>query len=225
MLHTKDIASLAHSAGTVELKTLTDEGSFEGYASVFNVVDQGEDIVLPGAFTKTLKKRPASGVKMLLQHDWGNLVGVWDEIKEDEKGLYVKGHLLLDLHNAQQAHILLKAGALDAMSIGYRTVKSTRDDQNGPRKLVEVDLWEVSLVTFPMNPAAKVRGVKGEWNEREIEGYLREAGLPKEFAKNVVLHGVKRARELSGDRRDADNGTKELLGSLARAQQLFTSKG
>ena len=128
----------------------------EGYASLFGVVDRGGDVVLSGAYAASLKRLAATGgrVRMLWQHDPAQPIGVWDEVREDGRGLWVKGRLLTDLARGREAAALLAAGALDGLSIGYRTVRSERGPQ-GRRMLAEVELWEVSLVTFPMLPAAR----------------------------------------------------------------------
>lgn len=125
----------------------------EGYASLFGAPDQGGDIVAPGAYTKSLSADRR--VKMLWQHDPGEPIGIWDEITEDATGLYVKGRLLGDVARAREAAALLEAGAIDGLSIGYRTVRAQKSD-TGQRLLSEVELWEVSLVTFPMLPEARV---------------------------------------------------------------------
>lgn len=129
----------------------------EGYASVFGVADQGGDVVQPGAYGASLKRIRAEGrrVKMLWQHDPGQPIGVWDEVYEDATGLRVKGRVLTELEKGREAAALLAAGAIDGLSIGYRTLRAERDGK-GRRLLAEVDLWEVSLVTFPMLPDARV---------------------------------------------------------------------
>jgi HK97 family phage prohead protease len=128
---------------------------FSGYASVFNVVDRGQDIIRPGAFLSSLKNRGFKGIKILWQHDPKEIVGTLDEIYEDAKGLFIKGRLLLDVSKAKEAQKLMQEEALDGLSIGFHTLKShMRED--GVRILNEVDLWEVSLVTFPMNEQARV---------------------------------------------------------------------
>lgn len=130
-------------------------GAFAGYASVFHRVDRGGDRVLPGAFQRSIAQRGARGVRLLWQHDPGAPIGVIDEIGEDGRGLFVKGRLLLDVGRGRDAHALLRGAAIDGLSIGYRTLLSDRD-KDGVRNLREIDLWEVSLVTFPMQPAARV---------------------------------------------------------------------
>lgn len=133
--------------------TVSDALVIEGYASLFGAPDQGGDIVEAGAYTGSLKT--PRRVKMLWQHDPREPIGIWDEITEDATGLYVKGRLLEDVARAREAAALLQAGAIDGLSIGYRTVRAHKDD-TGRRLLSEVELWEVSLVTFPMLPEARV---------------------------------------------------------------------
>jgi len=136
---------------------LTDGQVIEGYASLFGLTDQGGDAVLPGAFSGSLARLAARGdkVRMLWQHDPTRPIGVWDEVHEDAKGLWVKGRLLPDVAQAREAAALIQAGAIDGLSIGYRTIRAERD-KAGRRALAEVELWEVSLVTFPMLTEAKV---------------------------------------------------------------------
>lgn len=124
-----------------------------GYASLFDKVDQGGDRVARGAYRASLAK--GGGVKMLWQHDPAQPIGIWDEIREDERGLWVAGRLLPQVARAKEAAALIEAGALDGLSIGYR-VKRAERDREGRRILYEVDLWEVSLVTFPMLSQARV---------------------------------------------------------------------
>lgn len=141
---------------------VTDNAVIEGYASLFGETDQGGDVVQPGAYATSLKALAAAGrqVKMLWQHDPAQPIGVWDEVREDARGLYVKGRLLESVARGREAQALVEAGAIDGLSIGYRTVTAGRDEK-GRRLLTELELWEVSLVTFPMLPSARVAG-KGE---------------------------------------------------------------
>lgn len=135
--------------------------TFEGYASLFGRADLGNDIVLPGAFAASLARRGAGGVKLLWQHDPGEPIGVWDEIREDARGLFVRGRLIPELARAREARALLTSGALDGLSIGFRTEKARTDPRRGVRELIAVDLWEISLVTFPLLPEARVSAAKG----------------------------------------------------------------
>jgi uncharacterized protein len=142
----------------------------EGYASLFGKTDQGGDVVRQGAYAASLKRLGAKGgrVKMLWQHDPAQPIGVWDEVREDATGLWVKGRILPEVEKGREAAVLLAAGAIDGLSIGYRTVKAERDGK-GQRLLSELELWEVSLVTFPMLPearvAAKADALDDDWRD------------------------------------------------------------
>lgn len=149
-------------AADIDVKSVSDEGEFTGYASVFNVEDLGRDIVLPGAFTKSLQRRPAGKVKMLRGHDTDEPIGIWLDLGEDKRGLRAKGKLILDTVKGRETHALMRAGALDGLSIGFRTVKDRFDRAKGLRYLEEIDVPEISVVTFPMNPRAVVASVKGQ---------------------------------------------------------------
>ncbi|MGK7652582.1 HK97 family phage prohead protease [Roseovarius sp. B08] len=142
--------------------TVKDGTVIEGYASFFGDEDRGGDIVEKGAYAASLKRLSAEGrqVRMLWQHDPTQPIGVWDEVREDARGLYVKGRLLDTVERAREAAALLEANAIDGLSIGYRTLKAVKNDK-GQRLLKELELWEVSLVTFPMLSSARV-GAKGE---------------------------------------------------------------
>lgn len=160
------------------------EGSrIEGYASLFGARDQGGDVVQPGAYGASLAALAASGrqVKMLWQHDPAQPIGVWDEVREDSTGLYVKGRLLTEVERGREAAALLAAGAIDGLSIGYRARRAEKDAA-GRRLLHEIELWEVSLVTFPMLPEARV-AAKGETPEAAI---LREMAAAFEAARREL---------------------------------------
>ena len=158
---------------------LDDGVLIEGYASLFGKCDQGGDVVQTGAYAASLAKISDAGgtVKMLWQHDPAQPIGVWDEVREDAQGLYVKGRILADVDKGREAIALIDAGAIDGLSIGYRTVKAAKDGK-GRRLLSELELWEVSLVTFPMLPDARV-AAKGDAPEgdqmREMAAALRKA--------------------------------------------------
>jgi HK97 family phage prohead protease len=141
---------------------VTDGVVVSGYASLFGKRDQGGDVVQPGAYAASLAALAAGGrrVKMLWQHDPSQPIGVWDEVREDATGLWVKGRILSEVERGREAAALLAAGAIDGLSIGYRTRRAERDGK-GQRLLSELELWEVSLVTFPMLPEARV-SAKGE---------------------------------------------------------------
>ena len=136
------------------------EGEFEGYASVFGIEDQGHDIVASGAFRRSLRARGIGNVKLLFQHDAREPIGVWRDIHEDTRGLFVRGRILPELQRGRNVLALMRAGALDGLSIGYQVVRSQTDRKTGIRTLIDVDLWEISIVTFPLLSAARVTRVK-----------------------------------------------------------------
>ena len=144
---------------------VSEDAVIEGYASLFGQVDQGSDVVQRGAYRGSLDGLSKAGqrVKMLWQHDPAQPIGVWDEVREDDKGLWVKGRLLEVTQKGREAAELIRAGAMDGLSIGYRTKRAVKNDK-GQRVLTELELWEVSLVTFPMLPSARVaaKGVDPE---------------------------------------------------------------
>jgi HK97 family phage prohead protease len=132
-------------------------GQFDGYASLFGVPDLARDVVLAGAFQDSLAQRGgAGGVRLLWQHDPREPLGVFTHIQEDRRGLYVRGALNLQVGRGQDLFALLRQGAVAGLSIGYKPVRARRDALTGQRHLLQVDLWEVSLVTFPLLPAARV---------------------------------------------------------------------
>lgn len=137
--------------------TVTDDAVIEGYASLFGQVDQGSDVVQKGAYRASLAQLKSAGqrIKMLWQHDPAQPIGVWDEVREDARGLWVKGRLLESTQKGRESAELIRAGAIDGLSIGYRTKRAVKNDK-GQRLLTELELWEVSLVTFPMLPSARV---------------------------------------------------------------------
>lgn len=179
---------------SVEVKEMDKDGEFEGYGSVFNVVDQGSDIVLPGAFTQSLVSYPAEKVKMLWQHTPSEVIGKWIEMREDDRGLYVHGRLLQSIRKGKEAYELLKEGIIEGLSMGYRTKEYEIDRELGVRKLKRVDLREVSVVTFPMNERSLIQRVKSGVfpTEREFEQMLtRDAGFSAQQAKAIVANGYK----------------------------------
>lgn len=185
-----------------------DAGEIEGYGSVFDVVDDGGDIVAPGAFTNSL--RAGRKVKMLFQHDPNRVIGTWSEIEEDGKGLRVKGKLLVNTTGGRDAYEQVKAGAIDGLSIGYRSLKSV--DRNGKRAILQADLWEVSLVTFPMNEMARIDAVKAAaMSEREMERTLtQDAGLSRSVARRLMAGGYDAVKAMQ----DAGDGAEDLAALL-----------
>lgn len=207
-----------------EVKAADDAGrSFEGYGSVFGVLDSYADIVAKGAFKRTLKEHRQKGraPALLWQHDPSKPIGVYDEMREDETGLFVKGHLS-DTQLGREAYALLKDGALSGLSIGFRTLKSKIDDESGIRTLTELELWEVSLVTFPANDAARVTAVKADGTlptEREFEHFLRDAGFTRDHAKAIISKGYRLTRR---EAMSSDEACEELLVLLKQGTAILT---
>ena len=157
-------------------------GQFSGYASLFGLPDLGRDVVMPGAFADSLVERGAAGVRMLWQHEAGEPIGTWVSISEDPRGLKVVGRLNLAVARAREVHALMRGGAVDGLSIGFRTRMAVADRRAGVRRLLKLDLWEISVVTFPMLPQARVSAVKranpapdGERTPTALERSIRRA--------------------------------------------------
>lgn len=136
------------------------EGRIRGYASLFGVLDLGRDVVLPGAFRESIARRGAEGIRLLWQHQPSEPVGRWTRIEEDRRGLIVEGELDLALPKARDLFALIQRGGLDGLSIGYRSESERRDPATGIRNLEKIDLWEISLVSFPLLPQARLHDVK-----------------------------------------------------------------
>ncbi len=199
------------------LNDIGQEGSFSGYASLFGQVDLGKDRVERGAFARSLRQRGAGGVRMLFQHDPAQPIGSWDEIREDERGLFVRGRLALGASRAREVLDLLRQGALDGLSIGFKTVRARAEGNTGVRRILEADLWEISVVTFPMLPGARIAEVKAAPGRlpttRQFERWLtRDAGLTRAEARCVIARGFTELRR----ERDAALHTKDELAGLIR---------
>jgi HK97 family phage prohead protease len=135
-------------------------GVFAGYASMFNVADQSGDIVLPGAFHISLIRRPAEDIRMLFQHDPAEPIGTWLEVRETPRGLYVLGRLNKSVQRGRELLALLECGGIDGLSIGFKTIRAGKNKTGSNRLISQIDLWEISLVTFPMLESARVSAVK-----------------------------------------------------------------
>lgn len=208
----------------LSVKDLTDEGTFEGYGSIFGNVDSYGEKVMPGAFVASLAKhrREGSSVLMLWQHNPDEPIGVWDDLAEDAKGLWGKGRLIMEVQKAREVHALMKAKAIGGLSIGYREVKVTPD--SNIRNLEELDLREISPVSFPANRRARISAVKSAEDLREfftkgenpplnlIEEVLRDAGFPNALATAFVSAGKSAFRH--GDHGDEAKRAADFLKSL-----------
>lgn len=196
-----------------------DAGTLEGYASVFGPpADRHGDVIAPGAFKASLASGDAP--LMLWSHDLSEPIGAWTDVREDSKGLHVKGRLTLETRRGAEAYALLKDGALNGLSIGFRAV-AFEEQADGGRLLTEIDLAEISLVTLPSASRARVSSVKsGEITPRIVEGILRDAGLSKAMAAGIVARGFRGAQE---DRREAESAAfKSLVTTINAATQRLT---
>ena len=173
-------------------------GLFQGYGSIFGNKDLGGDIIEDGAFAKSIGKKGAKAVKLIYQHKSDEPIGVFDEIIEDKKGLRVKGRLAMGTQRGREVHELMKMGALDGLSIGYRVdPKGVEYDEKGKtRRIKSVDLMEISAVTFPMNPKARVEAVKGtDRSVREWETFFRDEGNLSRSEAKAAANAVSKALE------------------------------
>lgn len=220
---TKSVADeVEHKALTFDVKALSADGEFEGYAAYFGNVDTYGDVVAPGAFARTLKAKGASGIKLLVDHDSTKRVGILLEAGEDARGLKVKGKIVAEKQIGAETLIDLRTGMLDSMSIGYRTVSDRVDRKTGVRTIEEVDLFEVSFVPFPANPKARVTAVKSDvvdlrdrlaagdrLTEREMERLFKSClDLSNAEAERAVRVNVKAGR--------GDPGIKQPIADFAR---------
>ena len=181
---------------------ISEDGTFTGYGSIFDESpDSYGHIIAKGAFTQTIINggRNRTGIAMLWQHDSHTPIGIWKEIKQDDKGLFVCGELIKEVQKGNEAYVLMKKKALRGLSIGWDYMRDSKgnvkkdsyidDEKKGIRLLKEIELWEISPVTFPAKRTARIIGVKtfeGIETERELENVLRELGCSKSAAQYLV---------------------------------------
>lgn len=209
---------LKHLDMPFKVKAVTEDGLFSGYGSVFGVLDSYKEIVVAGAFAESLKTRQPS---LLWQHRSGEPIGIYTGVKEDAVGLHVEGKLALKTARGAEAYELLKMGAVSGLSIGFQVREESYDRVSGINTLKALDLWEVSLVTFPANDAARVTGVKSIAdieNLKDAEAYLRDVGG---FSKSQALGLVARIKATQG-RSDSDVLI-ELAAAIQRNTALLSS--
>ena len=162
-------------------------GVFTGYASLFNKRDGAGDIVMPGAFNDSLKKRGPENIRMLFQHDPSEPVGTWVDVYETERGLFVRGRLDKNVQRGRELLSLLESGGLDGLSIGFKTVVAKQDRNSKTRRLYQIDLWEISLVTFPMLEGARVSTVKSRAWAKADSLFVKPEAL--NLTRNNATHG------------------------------------
>ena len=200
---------LSRKSYPMEIKEISDEGYFSGYGSVFDVVDDWDDVIVRGAFAETLRRKTPV---MLWQHDSANPIGVYERIHEDNIGLWLEGRLLLDIEKGREAHILLKNRAIRGLSIGFLPL-AWEDEMRSRKKirvLKDIDLWEVSLVTFPANPKAVVDEVK---TVRGLENFLRDAGLSRAEAK-AALAAIRADSQRDAETEEAKKAALNLISKM-----------
>ncbi len=200
-----------------------EEGTFEGHAAVFGKLNSFSEVIMPGAFKKTLKSRSKNKVKMLRQHQQSSIIGVWEELREDSDGLFVRGRLLTEIQAAKETLILLKAKALDGLSIGFRTVLEEFDHKKKHINLLEIDLFEISLVAIPSQAAALVTAVRAMSPEEittkiELEKALRDAGFSTSTSKYITAGWNPPAL------RNAEGGD-EMVERIQRLTKSLTASG
>ena len=208
----------------LQIKAAGDDGTVEGYGSVFGVRDNYDDVIAKGAFIQSLKDHKAAGTMpaMLWQHDADKPIGVWTEMVEDEKGLRIKGQLAMETVKGKEAHALLKMGALNGLSIGFMSKEWAYDRETEVRTLTAIDLWEVSLVTFPANEKARVTNVKSAdemATPKDAEKALRDAG----FSKSDATAFVSRVMRMGEVRSDSANSTAVAMKAADRLLRSLTS--
>lgn len=220
----EDNVMLTRSTSTeLNLCTADEEGTFEGHAAIFGKLNSFDEVVVPGAFKKTLKSRSKHKVKMLRQHQQSAIIGVWEELREDSEGLFVRGRLLTEIQSAKETLILLKAKALDGLSIGFRTVIEEFDHKKKITNLMEIDLFEISLVAIPSQAAALITSVR-EMSPEEIttktdlEKALRNAGFSTSTSKYITAGWTPPAL------RNAEGGD-ELVKRIRRVTESLTASG
>lgn len=208
----------------LQIKAAGDDGTVEGYGSVFGVRDNYDDVIAKGAFIQSLKDHKAAGTMpaMLWQHDADKPIGVWTEMVEDDKGLRIKGQLAMETVKGKEAHALLKMGALNGLSIGFMSKEWAYDRDTEVRTLTAIDLWEVSLVTFPANEKARVTNVKSADElqaPKDAEKVLRDAG----FSKSDATAFVSRVMRMGEVRRDSVDSTVAAMKAADRLLRSLTS--
>jgi HK97 family phage prohead protease len=227
---TRDAArsTMERRAYALEVRAAGDDGSIEGYGSVFGELDSYADTVMRGAFAASLEAHRGAGTMpaMLWQHDASQPIGVWSEMAEDERGLRVKGRLVLESERGREAYALLKAGALRGLSIGFMTTDEAYDDKRGVRIVKSVDLWEVSLVTFPALKTAGITRVKSapvdDINRpSDAERWLRDAAPSVSKSEATAL--VSRLMRMGAERREAEIATERASRAADRLLRSLTT--
>ncbi len=222
-METKQLRTVAF-----DVKSLNAEGEFEGYGSIFGNKDSYGDVVVRGAFNNHLSSVKPESIKMLWQHNPHEPIGVYSEVKEDSTGLFVKGRLLVnDIPKAREAYALLKAQAIDGLSIGYTINANGSEYKDNINYLKNLKLWEISIVTFPANEIATVNAVKelifSDVSKiaciKDFERILRDAGLSRKLATSVALHGYKGFQRDAEDSQSVDESADWLIAKIKQLSE------
>jgi uncharacterized protein len=217
-----------HKDFAFEIKAVADTGTFSGYGNVYSVVDDGDDVVMPGCFAESLADWKAKGrmPALLWQHNSSEPIGAYSSIVEDSIGLHVEGKLALKTQRGAEAYELMQMKAISGLSIGFMTREDSYDQKTGIRTIKKADLWECSVVTFPQNDASRISAVKtieeiGDLNGAEL--YLREVGgVSRSEAKAIVSRLFAIARREVG-RSDESAELKAITTLLERQTAILTA--
>lgn len=215
---------IKHFPTDFRMDSMTDEGEFSGFLAVYGNVDSAGDRILPGAFRESLREQARLKRKfpVLWQHNWNEPIGVFESLVEQEEGLYVeRGRLITDVPRAAQARVLMAAGAVTGMSIGFEVVEE-RTSKDGVNELRKLKLWEGSIVTFPANDLARIDAVKSALRDGGLpslsafEDFLREAGFSKTEATVIANRGLAHLLRRSESGGDITAKLQNALDSLSR---------
>jgi HK97 family phage prohead protease len=183
------MSALIHAVPTLELRSAA-SGIVEGYASTFNGIDSYGDSVAPGAFANTIKRDVPV---MLWQHNQSAPIGRWLDLQEDSRGLHVRGQINLQTTAGREAYSHLSEGDINGMSIGFKIAANGAEQKGDVRILREIDLKEISIVSLPADPNARVLQVKRELTKpktlREFEKALQEIGFTRREAEAIGSKG------------------------------------
>lgn len=201
----------------LELKHVDEDGTFEGYASVFGIEDLDGDIINKGAFDDSITKAANGKMpKMLWQHNPSIIIGKFTDIKQDEKGLFIKGKLITEVEKGREAHILMKEQVLDAMSVGFNITEGI-NRKGGGIEIKKLDLWEISIVTWGANPEALISNVKSITTTRNFERFLRDSGFSKQRAITIASNGFS---DTTNNRSDSDLDIVKGLNDLIKTMEI-----
>jgi HK97 family phage major capsid protein/HK97 family phage prohead protease len=201
-----------------EIKSLAETGVISGYASVFNVEDAHNDLITSGAFNNSiLNHKKSKQIKLLWQHQQEHPVGIIENIFEDRYGLRVEARLLLEVDKAREAYALIKAGAINGLSIGFEVEKSHH--VKNVRIITKINLWEISLVTFPANHLAQINNFKNKETSMKTSNQYNVANTWEQFKEINDRKEQEIAKYGS-----ADPLTNECLKSIGNSLDSYKSR-